>query len=99
MANDNEIEITPRIQEGIQWLLQGAIRVSADGLVRLNEGYRQQIKNAIDAEQAALTVQIDLPGGTVRVLIDGENWAGPQCLFAIENMAASPGDGNDKAGT
>lgn len=84
--------ITTRLAEGLEVLRLGAQRVMAEALARLPAEHRQRIQRAVDADQCALTVQIDLPAYEVRVLADGTGWAQPQCLFAIERPPASEND-------
>ena len=80
--------MTPGLEQALALLNIAAQRVIAQSLVRLPEVHRQQIQSAVDSEQCALTVQIDLPSLDVRVLADGDGWIKPQVLFALERAAA-----------
>lgn len=81
---DEHTEITPRLAEGLEMLRLGAQRIMAEALARLPAVHRQQIQSAVDADQCALTLQIDLPNYEVRVMADGAGWAKPQVLFALD---------------
>lgn len=76
--------MTPGLAEALGLLNVAARRVIAHGLVRLPEVHRLQIQKALEANQCALTVQIDIPAGAVRVLADGDGWLAPQVLMALE---------------
>lgn len=90
MTGDNEIsEITPGLAQGLETLRLGAQRCMAHALARLPAAHRQQIQDAVEARQCALTLQIDLPAYDVRVMADGPGWLKPQVLFALERTVQS----------
>jgi hypothetical protein len=72
------------LADGLARLGSGAVRVASEGLAHLPADVRERIQRSVDAGQCALTVQIDLPSGAVRLLADGPGWIKPQCLFAVE---------------
>jgi hypothetical protein len=76
--------MSERLAEGLAALAAAGVRVSAEALARLPAPYRDAIQRSVDNDQGALTVQVDLPSGAVRVLIDGEGWVAPQVLLAAE---------------
>ena len=91
MENSHEQSaMTPLLAEGLAQFAAAAVRITSQGLARLPPVYRQQLRESIDAGDAAFTVQIDLPSGNVRVLVDGKHWIGPQVLFAAELPEKAP---------
>lgn len=76
--------LSPGLAVALEQLLPAAIRMASYYGATIPEGYALQIREAVDAGQATLSVQIDLPSGAVRVLVDGEGFAGPTCLLALE---------------
>lgn len=85
IEDENDVDaISPALADALAALLANSIRVASCGMARLPAVHRAQIQGAVDAESCALTVQIDLPDGAVRVLADGAGWLKPQVLFAVD---------------
>lgn len=82
-----ESNTTPRLEEACQALIAAATRVASYSHASVPPSYFQQIRAAVDDGKASLTVQVDLPAGSIRVLVDGEQWVAPQCLLNLERKA------------
>lgn len=82
-----ESNTTPRLEEACQALIAAATRVASYSHASVPPSYFQQIREAVDSGNAAFSVQVDLPSGAIRVLVDGANWVSPQCLLNLERKA------------
>jgi len=78
------VAVTPEMLLGCQALLAGAVRIASYAYTQVPADHWDRIRRAVDEGQAALTVQVDLPAGTVSVLVDGQGWIAPQCLLRIQ---------------
>lgn len=90
MTAETPLAIPPRLAEAMASLAAAAIRVAAYSGLQVPPDYWAKIRRAVDAGEAGLTVQCDLPSGNVRVLAAGSGWPAPVCLLAID--LAQPAD-------
>lgn len=82
------VDTPARLEEACQQLRDAAIRVASYSHMSVPPGYFQQIRASVDDGTASFSVQVELPIGAISVLVDGKDWASPQCLLRLEHKAA-----------